>query len=69
MTEQTMPQTRRFWRPQRVAGEPFVWVTAMGLTVGLAMIVYLLGLILVNGYASFWPGRVVQVELTAASHA
>jgi phosphate transport system permease protein len=69
MTEQTMPQTRRFWRPQRVAGEPFVWVTAMGLTVGLAMIVYLLGLILVNGYASFWPGRVVQVELTAASQA
>jgi phosphate transport system permease protein len=52
-----------------MAGEPFVWATAMGLTVGLAMILYLLGLILVNGYASFWPGRVMQVELTADSRA
>jgi phosphate transport system permease protein len=41
----------------------------MGLTVGLAMILYLLGLIFVNGYASFWPGRVAHVELTAGSPA
>jgi phosphate transport system permease protein len=52
-----------------MVGEPFVWATAMGLTVGLAMIIYLLGLIFVNGYAAFWPGRVVQVELTADSQA
>ena len=32
-----------------------VWLTAMGLTVGLAMVVYLIGLIIVNGLAAFWP--------------
>ena len=50
-------------------GEPFVWATAMGLAVGLVMIVYLLGLIVVSGYDAFWPKRVVLVDLTADSQA
>jgi phosphate transport system permease protein len=50
-------------------GEPFVWGTAMGLAVGLVMIVYLLGLIVVSGYDAFWPKRVARVELTADSQA
>jgi phosphate transport system permease protein len=35
----------------------------MGLTVGLAMIIFLLGLIVVNGYHAFWPKRVARIEL------
>jgi phosphate transport system permease protein len=46
----------------RPAGETFVWVTGMGLTIGLMMIVCLLGLILNNGIAVFWPKRVALVE-------
>jgi phosphate transport system permease protein len=43
--------------------EIFVWFTGMGLTIGLAMIVFLLGLVLVNGYQVFWPKRVAEVRL------
>jgi phosphate transport system permease protein len=50
-------------------GEPFVWGTAMGLAVGLVMIVYLLGLIVVSGYDAFWPKRVASLELIAGSNA
>jgi phosphate transport system permease protein len=46
-------------RPQ---GEIFVWVTAMGLSVGLVMIIMLLGFIIVEGVSVFWPKRVVQIE-------
>jgi phosphate transport system permease protein len=41
----------------------------MGLTVGLIMVVYLLGLIVVNGYDAFWPKPVVLVELKPQSQA
>jgi phosphate transport system permease protein len=41
----------------------------MGLAVGLVMIVYLLGLIVVNGCDTFWPKRVARLELTAESKA
>ncbi|MGE3537695.1 MAG: phosphate ABC transporter permease PstA [Candidatus Tectimicrobiota bacterium] len=44
-------------------GEPFVWFTAMGLAVALLMVVYLLGLVLLNGLQAFWPKRVVHIEL------
>ncbi len=47
----------------RPAGEPFVWFTAMGLGLGLIMICFLLGLILVKGLEVFWPERAVQVTL------
>ncbi len=48
-------------------GEPWVWFTSMGLTVGLVMVVYLLGLILVRGITVFWPKTVVQVTLSDPS--
>ena len=46
-----------------------VWLTAMGLTIGLAMVVYLIGLIIVNGLEAFWPTRVLQIELLEGSKA
>lgn len=48
-------------------GEPYVWLTAMGLTIGLAMVAGLLGLILVNGLRAFWPDRVALIELSESS--
>ncbi len=41
----------------------------MGLAVGLLMIVYLLGLIVANGFGAFWPKRVAQLELKDGSAA
>lgn len=54
---------------QSRADEPLVWVTAMGLAVGLVMIVYLLGLIVAHGYDAFWPRRVALVALAPDSEA
>ena len=56
-------------QPRMHTGEPYVWGTAMGLAVGLVMIVYLLGLIVVSGYDAFWPKRVARLELSAESTA
>jgi len=50
-----MPQLRADGRP---AGEPLVWLTAMGLAVGLAMVAFLLWTIVANGASVFWPKRV-----------
>jgi phosphate transport system permease protein len=44
-----------------------VWLTAMGLTIGLMMVVYLIGLIVVNGLTAFWPTRVAQIEIKEGS--
>jgi phosphate transport system permease protein len=44
-------------------GEAYVWLTATGLTIGLSMILFLLGLVLIKGCEAFWPRRVVQVTL------
>lgn len=44
-------------------GEPFVWLTAMGLTLGLLMVFGLLGIIVANGLPVFWPSPVVEVTL------
>jgi len=41
----------------------------MGLTIGLLMVVYLIGLIIVNGLEVFWPTRMVQIELREGSKA
>lgn len=54
---------------QRRTGEPLVWMTAMGLTIGLAMVGYLLWLIVVNGISVFWPQQVVQIEMKSGSKA
>lgn len=50
----------------RLPGEPWVWFTAVGLTLGLAMILGLLGLVLVEGLKAFWPRRVVEIKLRPA---
>lgn len=51
----------------RAPGEPWVWLTAVGLTVGLAMILGLLALVLLQGLKAFWPRRVVEITLKADS--
>ena len=56
-------------RARSATGEPMVWLTAMGLTIGLVMVVYLIGLIIVNGLAAFWPARVAQIDLREGSKA
>jgi phosphate transport system permease protein len=59
----------RLARHERPKGEPFVWLTAMGLAVGLLMIVGLLAVIFVNGLEVFWPKRVAEIRLAAGSAA
>lgn len=54
---------------KKTVGEPMVWVTAMGLGVGLLMVAYLLGLIVVSGTSAFWPRRVAYLTLRAESQA
>ncbi len=48
---------------ERASGEPWVWLTGMGLTVGLLMVFALLAVILYNGVMAFWPKPVVYVQL------
>ena len=45
-------------------GEPWVWLTAAGLTFGVAMALGLFLLILVKGGASFWPQRIDLMEIS-----
>jgi phosphate transport system permease protein len=47
----------------RVVGESLVWLTAMGLAIGLVMVAGLLLLILCNGIAVFWPRQLVQFSV------
>lgn len=54
-------------RTHAAAGEPFVWLTAMGLTLGLLMVIGLLGIILANGVPVFWPKKVYEVTLKAGA--
>ena len=51
-----------FQRTYAAKGEPFVWLTAMGLAVGLIMVVGLLGIIISNGLPVFWPSRVLEFQ-------
>ncbi len=44
-------------------GEAWVWLTSMGITIGLLMIVLMLGLIVVKGLNVFWPKPIMAVEL------
>ena len=48
-------------------GEPMIWLTGGALALSLAMIVGLLGLILVEGLATFWPGPLVELRLKDGS--
>ncbi|MDP3850114.1 MAG: phosphate ABC transporter permease PstA [Luteolibacter sp.] len=45
-------------------GEPCIWLTAAGLTLGVAMALGLFLLILIKGGASFWPGRIDLMEVS-----
>ena len=47
----------------RPAGETGVWLSSMGLSIGLFMVLGLLGLIIANGLGVFWPKPVIRVEL------
>lgn len=53
----------------RPSGESWVWVTSMGLSIGLTMIVFLIGMIVYNGLEVFWPKAVVKLELREGSTA
>ena len=44
-------------------GESWVWLTAAGLTLGIVMVVFLLGLIVVRGVSSFWPRQIQVLEV------
>ncbi len=44
-------------------GERWVWLSSMGLAVGVMMVVTLLYLILYNGLGVFWPKPVIQLTL------
>ncbi len=46
-------------------GEKFVWLSAMGLTVGIIMITSLIVLVLVRGLTVFWPKDITYFEFTA----
>lgn len=45
-------------------GEPWVWLTAAGLTLGVLMALGLFLLILVKGTSSFWPRRIDLMEVS-----
>ncbi len=49
--------------PLSARGEPFVWLTGVGLGLSLLMIVGLLGLVVVQGSTTFWPRPVIEVIL------
>lgn len=51
----------------RAIGEGRVWLCGLGLALGITMIVFLLGLILVKGVAVFWPKPVSLITFTAES--
>ncbi len=44
-------------------GQPMVWLTAGGLVLCLAMVLGLLVLVFYQGFATFWPGRLVELRL------
>ena len=47
----------------RTKGEQYVWMTSMGLAIGLLMVGYLLWLIVSQGVGVFWPARVAVITL------
>ncbi len=47
-------------------GEPWIWLTAGGLSLGIVMVIFLLGLILIKGVTSFWPRQIVEMQIETA---
>jgi phosphate transport system permease protein len=58
-----------FRQHARTRGEVYVWISSMGLVAGLVMVLFLLGLILVNGVNVFWPKPVAVLALKPAASA
>lgn len=50
-------------------GEPLVWFSSLGLTVGLVMVLGLLIIIAINGFSVFWPKRLALATLVPESSA
>ncbi len=50
-------------RTHAAHGEPLVWLSAMGLALGMLMVVGLLGVIVSHGIPVFWPSPVLEVTL------
>ncbi|MCH7227267.1 phosphate ABC transporter permease PstA [Haloferula sp. A504] len=48
-------------------GEPLVWLTALGLTLGVLMTLWLLGLVVYKGCQTFWPDRLQVFEVKTDS--
>ena len=53
-------------RAHSLLGEPKVWFCAMGLTVGLLMVIGLMSIIVVEGVSVFWPRQVLELDLKGA---
>ncbi|TVR47640.1 MAG: phosphate ABC transporter permease PstA [Puniceicoccaceae bacterium] len=58
-----MKTANPFGQNIRPVGEVWVWVSGVGLAIGLFMIGFLLAVILWNGLNFFWPKRVALIEL------
>lgn len=52
-------------RPRRQSGETRIWLTGMGLLLGLLMVACLLLLVLTQGLAVFWPAKIETVTIKA----
>lgn len=64
MADSQKPQAARpFGKNIKPAGEVWVWVTGVGLAIGLFMIGFLLVVIAWNGLNYFWPKPVAYIEL------
>ncbi|MBA3937233.1 MAG: phosphate ABC transporter permease PstA [Planctomycetes bacterium] len=56
------PPARPPVRP-RIKGESLVWLTAMGLTIALGMVVLLLGVVASYGLGVFWPKHISEFTI------
>jgi len=71
--EQTNSHVKKYQRKVRPGltvlsqGEPMIWLSGGALALALLMIFGLLGLIVYQGMASFWPGRLYLVTLKDGS--
>ncbi len=50
-------------KPKPDVGEAHVWLSAMGLSIGLVMVATLLSVIIWNGISVFWPKRIIELTV------
>lgn len=62
-----MSRKRPTYRNTPAAGEAGVWLSSMGLSIGLLLVLGLLALIAINGLGVFWPKPLLRVELKPGS--